>query len=208
MKKQYTLSLLIVLSMLMSHQLAAQSARAGIKGGLNFSNLYLEDVGNENARVGYNLGIYSQVMLGDALALQPELIFNTKGARAEYDVLGFTGENRFNLSYLELPMLLVFKVGEAIDIHAGPYFGLLLRANVESEGDFGEGREQLDSDNFKNMDYGLSAGFAINFGPLTGGVRYNYGLQKLANNEAAEFFLGDSKNSMAQIYVAIDLLGN
>ena len=66
-----------------SNDLFAQM-RAGIKGGLNVSNLYIDDVSDENARFGFNLGVYGQVLSSDAFAIQPELLFSTKGSKIEY----------------------------------------------------------------------------------------------------------------------------
>jgi hypothetical protein len=43
--------------------------RAGIKGGLNVSNLYIDDIHDEDARIGMNVGFYGQVLSSDAAAL-------------------------------------------------------------------------------------------------------------------------------------------
>jgi hypothetical protein len=45
----------------------------------------------------------------------------------------------------------------------------------------------------------------LNFGNFQIGARYNYGLTKLADSDAAELLLGDSKNSVAQLYLALNL---
>ncbi|MBA4058683.1 MAG: PorT family protein, partial [Marivirga sp.] len=58
--------------------------RAGVKGGLNVSNLYIDDIDDENARYGFNVGVYGQVFSTDVFAIQPELLFSTKGSKAEY----------------------------------------------------------------------------------------------------------------------------
>src|SRR5690349_8985891 len=59
--------------------------KAGIKGGLNVSNLYIDDVTDENARLGFNVGLYGQLFATEGFAIQPELLFSTKGSKAEYD---------------------------------------------------------------------------------------------------------------------------
>lgn len=177
--------------------------RAGIKGGLNVSNLYVDDVDDENPRYGFNVGVYGQIFSNDVFAIQPEILFSTKGTRTEYSELGFDGDVKFNLNYIELPILAVFKLGDAAEIHVGPYFGYLLSANVDVDGDFDD-FEELDRDNFKAWDYGLSAGVGFNFGAAQVGARYNYGLQKLADSDAADTVLGDSKNSCAQLYVSFN----
>jgi hypothetical protein len=175
-----------------------------VKGGLNVSNLYLDNVSDEHARFGFNVGLYGQLFSSEVFALQPELLFSTKGSRDEFD--GIADETvKFNLNYLDLPVLAVIKLGESAEIHAGAYASYLLNANISYEGDLGNGGEDIDRDNFKSYDYGLVGGFGLNFGNLQVGARYNYGLVKLADSDAAEIVLGDAKNSVAQVYMAINL---
>lgn len=182
----------------------AQEARMGIKGGLNISNLHDNTVTDENARLGFNAGFYGQILSNDVFALQPELLYSTKGSEYEFD--GIANETvKFNLNYLEVPVLAVFKLGKTAEIHAGGYGGYLLGANVSYEGDLGDGGEDLDRDNFNSFDYGLVGGFGLNFGDVQIGTRYNYGLAKLAKTDNAKNVLGDSKNSLAQVYVAFNL---
>ncbi len=183
---------------------AQSSPRMGIKGGVNFSNLYLDDVSDENARLGFNLGIYGQILSTERFALQPELLFSTKGSRDEFN--GFVNQEvKFNLNYLDLPVLAVFKLGESAEIHAGVYASYLVNANISYEGDLGSGNEDLDRDNFKSFDYGLVGGFGLNFGAVQVGARYNYGLVEIADSDAADFVLGDARNSVAQVYMAFNL---
>jgi hypothetical protein len=86
------------------------SLRVGIKGGLNVSNLYVEDVDDENPRYGFHLGVYTQLFESDVFAIQPEILYSTRGTRTTYDVVGFEGDVKFNLNYLDIPVLAVFKL--------------------------------------------------------------------------------------------------
>lgn len=181
------------------------SFRVGIKGGLNVTNLYVEedDVDDENARYGFHLGLYTQLFESDIFAIQPELLYSTKGTRTTYDVIGFDGDVKFNLNYLDIPVLAVFKLGDAAEIHIGPYFGYLISASSDVDGDFDD-YEELDRDDYKAWDYGLSGGVGFNAGPVQIGARYNYGLQKIADSDGANAALGDAKNSNAQLYVSFN----
>jgi len=182
-------------------------ARAGIKGGLNVSNLYIDNIHDENARYGFNVGLYGQVLSSDKFAIQPELLFSTKGTKAFYG--GIVEQTvKYNLNYLDLPVLAVFKLGESAEIHVGPYASYLLNANVSYSGDVANGDDEIDKDHLKSFDYGLVGGFGLNFGQVQVGARYNYGLVKIADSDAAELFLGDSKNSVAQLYVSLNLRGD
>ena len=179
-------------------------ARAGIKGGLNVSNLYIDNLDDENARYGFNVGLFGQVLASETFAIQPELLFSTKGAKAFYE--GIVDQTvKYNLNYLDLPVLAVFKLGESAEIHVGPYASYLLNANISYSGDVANGSDEIDKDNLKSFDYGLVGGFGLNFGAVQVGVRYNYGLAKIADSDAAELILGDSKNSVAQLYLSMNL---
>jgi hypothetical protein len=201
--KILTVFFVVSFASLSSTDLFAQM-RAGIKGGLNVSNLYVNEVDDENARYGFNLGVYGQVLSSDVFALQPELLFSTKGSKVEYGGNFFDQTIKYNLNYLDLPVLAVFKLGESAEIHVGPYVSYLLGANISHDGDLGSGIDEIDKDHLKSFDYGLSGGFGLNFGNLQVGARYNYGLAKLADSDAAELLIGDSKNSVAQLYLAFN----
>jgi hypothetical protein len=181
------------------------TAKAGIKGGLNVSNLYMNNVTSENARLGFHAGLYGQLFSSRYFALQPELLYSTKGSEAIYNGLLNNETVRFNLNYLDLPVVAVIKLGETAEIHAGTYVSYLLNANVTYTGSAGNGAETLDRDKFKSYDYGLVGGFALNFGAASVGIRYNYGLIQIANSNSARNFVGDSKNSCAQLYMALNL---
>lgn len=178
--------------------------RAGVKGGLNVSNLYSDDIDDKNARYGFNAGVYGQVFSTETFAIQPELLYSTRGTRAEYD--GIIDQTiKFNLNYLDLPVLAVFKLGDAAEIHVGPYVGYLLNSNVKYSGDVANSTDEIDRDNLKHFDFGLSGGFGLNFGPAQVGARYNLGLTEIADSDLARTALGDAKNSFAQLYVAFNL---
>ncbi|HMJ71598.1 MAG TPA: porin family protein [Cyclobacteriaceae bacterium] len=212
-------ALLTVLTVMASSALMAQSdptptqsdpnptARVGIKAGLNASNLYVKDVNDENARFGFNGGLYGQILSSESFAIQPELLFSTKGAQADYGGI-INSTVRYNLNYLDLPILAVFKLGPSAEIHLGGYASYLLSANIDYSGNFGNGTDRVDRDQLKTFDYGLSGGFGLNFGPTQIGARYNYGLVQIADSNTARNILGNSKNSVAQLYIALNLNRN
>lgn len=181
------------------------TARAGIKGGLNVSNLYVDDVDDENARFGFNVGLYAQLFSSDVFAIQPELLYSTKGTRTTYDnVLMGEGDAKFNLNYLEVPVLAVIKLGGAAELHFGPYWSYLLSVNTDIDGDTDTFNE-LDRDNFRSWDFGIAGGVGLNFGATQIGIRYSKGLRKLENSNEAEALVGDAKNSCAQLYIAFSM---
>lgn len=205
--KKLNICFLCLSFLAMSTQLFAQSPRVGIKAGLNASNLHIDkdDVDDENVRYGINGGLFAQLMGEDAVVgLQTELLLSTKGASAQYDFIGINGRVNFNTLYLDVPVLLVLKLGDVIDLHGGVYGAYLLGASTSTKGDLGEDYKKLDKDNFNSFDYGLAVGATLNFDIISVGARYNYGLQSIAKTTAAKTVLGDSKNSVAQIFVGLN----
>lgn len=203
-KLKYTF--LIAASTLACIPAFSQEAHSGIKGGLNFSSLYVDDVDDENMRVGYNVGVFTQILApSKVIGFQPELAYSTKGARDTYDIAGYDGEVKFNLNYIDLPLLMVIKMGDLAEIHVGGYASYLVGVNVSTDGDLGDDSDDLDRDNFNTFDYGLAGGFAFNFDVISLGVRYNYGLQQIAKSDEAKTFLDNSKNANGQVYIAFNL---
>jgi Outer membrane protein beta-barrel domain len=181
----------------------AQQARAGIKGGLNISNLYTNEVDDQNARYGFNVGVYGQLFANDVFAIQPEVLYSTKGAKFEDQI--FDGELKLNLNYIDVPVLAIFKLSDVFEIQAGGYASYLLRVNSTFESNVFDASEDFDRKHFNAWDYGLVGGIGLNFDALQIGARYNYGLNEIAKDSEARAFMGSAKNSVAQVFLAINL---
>ncbi|MVM34641.1 outer membrane beta-barrel protein [Spirosoma sp. HMF4905] len=186
---------------------AQGKTRVGLKGGLNASSLFYDSQGatNKNERIGFHLGVFSQIPVSEFFAIQPELLYMTKGASATYNVIGFTGKNTFKLNYAELPVLATFKLGQAVELQAGPYVSYLLNSNINSNGDFGNGSSALNRDNFNKVDYGIAGGLNLYFGKAFIGARYEQGLQNIANSGAANTILGNAKNGVGLLSVGFSV---
>lgn len=178
----------------------------GLKGGLNLANLSFSDA-DEKLRAGYHFGGYLSLPVGELLSIQPEVLYSARGSRATYsaDFLGFEidGETTFKLDYIDVPILAVIHLGDAVQIEAGPYVGFLANSGVETDGDLGDGEVDFDNDSFKKLDYGLAGGLALNFNALQIGARYMYGLQEVQDSNDAELFLGEAKNRAFQVFAAL-----
>lgn len=187
-------------------QAEAQSpSRMGIKGGLNVSNLFIDNVDDENARIGFHVGLYGQLFASEAFAIQTELLYSTKGSKHSYTSGSFNQDIKYNLNYIDLPILAVIKLGEEVELHAGGYASYLVNVNTSYDGDLINGTDEVDKDNLKSYDYGLSAGLGFNFGTgVQVGARYNYGLVKIAESSGAQALIGDARNSNAQVFVAVN----
>ncbi len=116
------------------------------------------------------------------------------------------GEYRFNLNYIELPLLAVFNVAKNFNIHAGPYASYLIGANIKDLKDDGtiNNITDLDAENFNRFDWGVAGGFGIDISNFTLGARYNYGFREIGKSGSLSGQLTkDSKNSAISLYIGL-----
>src|SRR5688572_27595740 len=57
----------------------------GIKGGVNLTNMYVQDVSDENMKVGFNAGFFAKLPVTRGFSIQPELLYTSKGAKETYN---------------------------------------------------------------------------------------------------------------------------
>jgi hypothetical protein len=188
-------------------------ARFGIKGGANLSTLYIKDINTQKSKFGVHAGIWAKIPVAQFFAVQPELIYTTNGAKVgNYSVKGGPAEQvDLNFNYLQLPILASLTAGP-VSIQAGPYISYLLNAKtknvrVDNNGiptSSGTARE-LNRDDFNTIDYGLAGGLALDIKGFQIGARYNYGLRDVGKYAIPSLYPNGSKNSVAQLYVAVGL---
>lgn len=177
------------------------SATFGIKGGINFTNLYVDDVDDTNMLTSFNAGVFAELPLTQGVAIVPELNFSRKGSEVENTILTETYKSKFKLSYLEIPVLLKLNLSENFSLHAGPYGAFLLDAKTDIVDENGDNVDTIDydTDDFNKFDFGLSAGLGLDFNALSIGARYNHGLSEIDKDNN----LNGAKNSAWNLYLAL-----
>jgi hypothetical protein len=209
-KALFIFSFLLLTSISIPALAQMDDSRIGLKGGLNLSTLYTGDIEDTDPRVGYHVGIFTELAVSEYFSLQPELLLSTKGNVNTYDIDGpaniinAEGEAEISFAYLELPILAKIAILEVINIHAGPYIGYMVDANTSLEGDVaGNFEEDINRDHFNNWDVGVAVGAGVDLSAVTIGARYSWGLVEVAESEAAKLLLGSGKNAVLQGYIAI-----
>lgn len=173
----------------------------GVKGGLNMSNLYTDDADDENVLFGFNAGVYATLPVSDFIAIQPELLFTTRGSKLEYNNALAQGNVKLKLNYIELPLLVRVNITKNFNIHAGGYASYMVSAKSTGDGDF-EFEDQYNTDDFNKFDAGLAGGIGVDFNPLSVGLRYNYGLTTIEKDGDDS---SDLKNSNLSLYLSYKL---
>lgn len=189
-------------------QAQSTDASFGIKGGANFSNLYVDDVDDNNVLAGFNLGVFVNMPLNEAVSIQPEFLYSQKGAKLAYDNALATGEAKFRLNYLEVPVLLKLNLTPNFNLHAGPYVAYLIDSKVTNETNGGafDFEQNIDNDDLNKFDYGLSGGIGFDFSSVSIGARYNYGLNTVGKEQnigGTTYTFPDGKNSSVSVYMGI-----
>lgn len=163
----------------LSQQAEGQVGHVGVIAGAAFSSL--RGIDGLDSRTGLIGGLSLVLPSRGLLTLQPELLFSSKGAKGST-----TSATGLQLDYVEVPVLLRLTLAREGTVHphlyAGPYLGLEIDCSVSgSAGDC----EDLPGVSTKTVDVGGTAGggLDVDFGPLvlTGGMRYSFGVSKVAD---------------------------
>ncbi len=176
----------------------------GIKGGVNMSNYYGDELTEKNVKIGFHVGLAADYEFIPGSALQTGLFFTTKGLKTEDT--NWDAEYSENLMYLQLPVHYAYKMdvtpGTRIVFHAGPYVAYGIGGkrnasigNIDAEWDvdniFGDAMTQ-----YKPFDAGLGLGVGAEFGPILVDLGWDMGLVNISNADN-----GDIKNQNAYLSV-------
>lgn len=150
-----TILTIVALSITMASAQGTDKMSFGILGGVNFQNLNGKDASGDKLEnemiLGYHAGVNVQIPIAPQFYFQPGLIFSIKGAQNNYSVLGVDFTSTTKLSYVEMPLNLVYKamLGNGyFMLGFGPYIGYGIGGKVVTEG----GDISLDQDiEFQNV---------------------------------------------------------
>ena len=118
----------------------SQEIKFGAKVGLNLSNLtgdYPTEIDEHNSKLGFHIGGFAEYPINEQFTLQPELLFSTQGNT--YGFKDYYGSGSYydgvdynlKLNYLNIPVILKYKVIEKLSIDFGPQIGYLMSAKTK-----------------------------------------------------------------------------
>lgn len=183
----------------------------GVRAGVNVSSIRADgtiggyDISDEydfKSRTGFHVGAVLDWNVCGNFYIQPGLYFTTRGGKAEEADDDYSYEEKWNMSFLQVPILASYRfdLSDKVKWHinAGPYIGVGLGGKVKwEENDMGDtdsgdydmfGTADDNSDEEKNglkrFDAGLSFGTGVSFSNVYIGVSYDLGLCNLADKKA------------------------
>lgn len=186
-------------------------ASVGLKGGVNFSNLYTDDDEKQKTLIGFNAGLFAKLPIARFISIQPELYFTTKGAEITYNNPLVAGAGRFRYNYIEMPILLVINLNENFNIHGGPYAAYMVSGDVTNRSNVSlfNFEDNINTDDYNRFDVGAAVGAGIDIGSVGIGARYSYGVNKVGKERnyfgTTSYTFPNAHNSVASIYLTISL---
>ncbi len=162
---------------------ASAQFKGGLKAGANLANVSGDGVDGNDMLFGFHVGVYGQFALSDALTLQPEVLYYGAGAKF--------GDEDYKLSYLAVPVMFKYALGDMFNVQAGPQLGLLLSTDPSEL-----------KDGLKGTDFGLNLGLGATFSKFSVDARYSLGLSNISDVDG-----GDLKNNVIQISLGYQLFG-
>ncbi|KQC29523.1 outer membrane beta-barrel protein [Flagellimonas eckloniae] len=180
MKKTF---LVAVLTLMGSAVFAQSGSGFGIKAGLSYNKNgdLIGSVGDAGQNIvegaegkaGYHVGFWGKLDF-PKIYLRPELVYSK--TKSSYNVDG--ASNDYDISKIDLPVLLGYKLIGPLHVFAGPAFQYTLKNDL---GDL----EVEDVEN--DFSVGLNVGVGVNLGKIGVDVRYERGFSE---NEAE--FIGNN----------------
>ena len=223
-----------VLGLTAMSQVKPSSNKGGLilKGGVNNANITINESGSvDDAKslTSFHVGAVLDLPLSTGLSLQPGLYYTGKGSKTQNGQETSSSFYRAtsNPRYVELPVNLVGKVSlggvSNFFFGAGPYAAMGVAGKNKAEGKvFGipfksendivysnddpttSQEEGAGYGKLKKFDYGFNVMTGVDFGKLSLGANYGYGLAKL-NSGSTNSADDKNKNRVVSFSVGIKL---
>jgi len=200
--------LLVCIAILPLQAQETKSMQFGIKGGLNLSSLNSSDGSTSDMLLGFNLGVFNKLPITSFLAIQPEFYVTTKGSQVTYNNLFVDGTAKFNLTYLEIPVLCVVNVTKLLNVQFGPYAAYMIDGKVTNVGNVNlfNFEQNINVNDYNRIDAGVVLGAGLEVGNITMGARYNLGMTKVGKTKTllgSDYTVPDARNGVVNFNLAI-----
>ena len=165
---------------------AANAQTFGVKAGMNISSLSNSE--DTKALVGFHAGLFMNAPLAANFSIQPEVLYNTKGAKSDGMDLSL------HLDYISVPVMFQYNATPQFYLEAGPEFSFMINSKAKAGGVSADVDELVEK-----FDIGLGLGAGYYFTPNIGvSARYVAGFSDVVKNNPDDAV----KNGVFQIGLA------
>jgi hypothetical protein len=204
-----------LLVLIFGDKIATENFHTSIDLGLNFSNLAVTD--GTKFKVGPYFGLGTFIKINDKWALTPEFKpLSKRGARDAKPFIVYTDlvspKNMVILNYIDVPVLIQYKITPKIMLSTGPQFSFLTSANQQTEGTMDNNGTSQDvtvtqdfQDSFNSISYSIPIEIGYILPEMVKGheidlkLRYCIGL----NNVVKDAAYGSSNLSYFQFFISL-----
>jgi hypothetical protein len=157
----------------------SQGVHFGVKGGLNASSLNSSPSNKDmQTKIGFNAGVLAHIHTGNQFwAFQPELYYSAEGAKSKAN-----NDNKLDLGYLNLPVLIQYMFDNGFRLEAGPQVGFLMNAKNKVGSTSTDVKDDLNGAVFSipaGVGYLTSTGLGFD-------ARYNFGISNIYKQSASK----------------------
>ena len=175
--------ILSAIAMFMLGIVGAQEVKFGLKAGANSATLTGDTNDNTRSKIGFDLGFFSEILITEKWAIQPELLYSAQGYKVN--------KNATLLHYVNMPVMINFFVTKYFNLEAGPHVGFLTSAKTK----FDDGKVDTKDlykdvkDSYNSINCGLNFGAGYGITPNASlNFRYSLGLTNIVNNKSDQNF--------------------
>ncbi len=199
----------------------------GVRAGVNMSKIEVKDDAGTYSDdfmflPGFHAGILGEIPVAGLLSIEGGAFFSTRGVRFEEEMTLFDQKlevkSKTTLYYLVVPITAKATIDAGpVEVFAqvGAYVGAGLSGKYKSEvtqgsqtetteGDIKWGNDEMEDD-YKPLDFGLTAGAGVQVNNIRVGVAYDHGLANICNYSDNGY---SCTNSVFSVFVALIFGGN
>lgn len=152
----------------------SQRASFGVKGGVNVSQLNIQNNDSYDSKVGLHAGLLVHIHASEKWAVQPEIIYSSEGA--QYKSSG--NEVKVNLNFINIPVLLQYMFHNGVRLEGGPQLGFLVNAKTKTD------NASIDNNNFNSPAFSIPLGIGyLTSNGLGFDARYVFGVSNINKDD-------------------------
>ena len=193
MRKAGLLSLAVIVFFVSG--IRAQGLHLGLKAGVNLAQITGRSF-NGGFQTGFSGGAFAELKINSRWDVQPEILYAQTQVTTSNEFY-YASDPQFHgipnrtisLNYIDVPILISFKLLPVLSIQAGPSFGFLMSTSENIMVD--------NQDAFKTTDFSVVGGAQVNLSRVKLGARYSYGLSDISKVTPTDTW----KNQNIQVYI-------
>jgi hypothetical protein len=217
-KLSFLVALLLFLSTFNSNgqnielQPLLDNAIFGAKGGFNLTDMIADPPHQIDAKLTGNIGIFSNTPIKGKFYFQPELLLSRQGGiqHTTHESTDYEYLSDEKITYLQLPLMIQYKVNENISVEGGPEIGMRLASKykyqIVDDGVVIYENIARTEEHRKFLELGINVGATYRINDiLSASLRYNYGITPI-NVDQTVVKLRNSVIQVSLYYTLFDFI--